>query len=337
MKVLFIGGTGNISMAASRLALQRGMDLYLLNRGNRKVDLPGVKSITADIGKPAEVAKALAGHSWDCVVNWIAFEPTEIERDLELFRGKTRQYIFISSASAYQKPSTSPFITESTPLANPYWEYSRNKIACEERLNKALREEGFPITIVRPSLTYDTVIPVAMGSWDDYTIIDRMKKGKPVVVHGDGASLWTITHADDFAKGIVGLIGHQQVLGHAFHITSDEVLTWDQIYQAVGAAAGVEAKIVHIASDFIVAVAKAAGQGWMEGNFLGDKSVSAIFDNSKIKRFVPEFQATIPFKQGIQRTVKWFEAESSRMKISESNNTMLDRVISAYQKGLDAI
>ena len=337
MKVLFIGGTGNISMAVSRLALQRGMDLYLLNRGNRKVDLPGVKSITADIGKPAEVAKALAGHSWDCVVNWIAFEPAEIERDIELFRGKTKQYIFISSASAYQKPATSPFITESTPLANPYWEYSRNKIACEERLNKALRDEGFPITIVRPSLTYDTVIPVAMGSWDDYTIIDRMKKGKPVVVHGDGASLWTITHADDFAKGFVGLIGHQQVLGHAFHITSDEVLTWDQIYQAVGAAAGVEAKIVHIASDFIVAVAKAAGQGWMEGNFLGDKSVSAIFDNSKIKRFVPEFQATIPFKQGIQRTVKWFEAEPSRMKISESNNTMLDRVISAYQKGLDAI
>lgn len=337
MKVLFIGGTGNISTAVSRLALQRGIDLYLLNRGNRAPDLKGARLLRADIANPKEAEAALASHTWDCVVNWIAFQESDIERDLALFRNRTRQYIFISSASVYQKPATSPFITEGTPLANPYWDYSRSKIACEERLTRALRDEGFPITIVRPSLTYDTVIPVAMGSWDDYTIIDRMKRGKPVIVHGDGTSLWTITHAEDFAKGFLGLIGHQQATGHAFHITSDEVLTWNQIYQAVGAAAGVEPTLIHIASDFIVAAAKAAGQGWMEGNFLGDKSVSAIFDNSKIKRFVPDFRATIPFSEGICRTVRWFEADPARMRISEFNNQLLDRVIGAYQKGVEAI
>lgn len=337
MKVLFIGGTGNISTAVSRLALEKGLDLYLLNRGTRKVELPGAKVITADIANPDEVRRALAGHTWDCVVNWIAFGPQDVERDIALFRGTTAQYILISSASVYQKPCTTPFITESTPLVNPYWAYSRDKIACEERVMRALREEGFPGTIVRPSLTYDTVIPVALGSWDDYTIIDRMKRGQPVVVHGDGTSLWTVTHAEDFAKGFVGLMGHQQALGQAFHITSDEVLTWDQIYQAVAAAAGVEARIIHVASDFIVAVAKRAGQGWMEGNFLGDKSVSVIFDNSKIKRFVPDYKATIPFRQGILRTVRWFESEPSRMRISDFNNAIQDRIIAAYQKGIAAI
>jgi nucleoside-diphosphate-sugar epimerase len=334
MKVLFIGGTGNISTETSRLAVEKGMDLYLLNRGNRKIDIPGAKSLICDISDPKQTATALAGQEWDCVVNWIGFETADVERDIALFKGKTKQYIYISSASAYQKPPKTPFITEETPLENPFWDYSRKKAASEKILTD---EADFPITIVRPSLTYDTVIPVALGSWTDYTIIDRMKQGKPVIVHGDGTSLWTITHSKDFAKGFVGLIGNEAAIGEAFHITSDELLTWDQIYQAVAAAAGVEANIVHVTSDFIGAVAVAQGQDWLVGNFLGDKSVSAIFDNSKIKKFVPEFEATIPFAEGIKETVKWFEADPERMEISDFNNGLIDSILAAYQVGLDAI
>lgn len=324
MRVLFIGGTGNISAASSRLALQRGYELHLLNRGTRKVDLPGARWIQADINDPEAARKILGGETYDAVVNWIAFVPAEIERDIELFRGRTRQYVFISSASAYQKPPSHPVITESTPLYNPVWKYSQEKIACEERLNRAYREEDFPITIVRPSLTYETVIPVAIGGWDDFTIIDRIRRGQKVVVHGDGTSLWTITHSDDFAKGLVGLLGHQQAIGHAFHITSDELLTWNQIYQAVGDAAGVEAQIVHVPSDLIARVDKGRGD-----SLLGDKAYSVIFDNSKIKRFVPDFLATIPFKAGIRRTVEWFEADPDRMRIVGEKNQLIDRILAA--------
>jgi nucleoside-diphosphate-sugar epimerase len=332
MKVLFIGGTGNISTSVSRLALARGVDLYLLNRGTRNIDLPGAKSIVGDINNPAALAKVLNEHQWDVVVNWIAFVPGDITRDMELFAGKTRQYIFISSASAYQKPLSHPFITESTPLANPYWEYSRNKIACEELLLHYYREKGFPVTIVRPSLTYDTVIPLSVGGWTDYTIIDRMKKGGKVVVPGDGTSLWTITHAEDFAKGFVGLLGHQQAIGHSFHITSDEVLTWDQIYQATARAAGVEADIVHVPSDLIAKL-----YPFHLGNLLGDKAVSAIFDNTKIKTFVPEFKATIPYSVGIRRTIKWFEADSKRMALQTSTNEMIDKILTTYNKAFENI
>lgn len=332
MKILFIGGTGNISTAVSNLAIKKGFDLYLLNRGNRKVEIPGAKQIKADISDRKSVVAALANSRWDVVVNWIAFKENDIIRDIELFSGKTKQYIFISSASVYQKPLSFPIITESTPLINPYWDYSRDKIACEERLNRAYRESGFPITIVRPSLTYETVIPVAIGSWEDYTIIDRMKKGKPIIVHGDGSSLWTITHSQDFAKGFIGLLGHQQAIGHAFHITSDEILTWNQIYQDVADAIGVQVNVVHIASDFICDVADTIGQGWMRGNLYGDKAVSAIFDNSKIKSFVPDFVATIPFKVGIKRTIEWFEADPARMVIVEESNNFIDTVIKRYKE-----
>jgi nucleoside-diphosphate-sugar epimerase len=331
MKVLFIGGTGNISTAVSRLTVTKGIELYHLNRGSHKVSVPGVRTLTGDINKKEEVAKILSDHQWDVVVNWIAFSEQDIQRDYELFNGKTKQYIFISSASAYQKPLLYPIVTESTPLKNPYWDYSRNKIACEEKLNQLYREQDFPVTIVRPSLTYDTVIPVAIGSWTDYTIVDRMKKGKKVIVHGDGSSLWTITHADDFAKGFTGLLGHQQAIGQSFHITSDEILTWDQIYQTVAEAVGAKANIVHIASDFICDVADTLGQGWMRGNLMGDKAVSAIFDNSKIKSFVPDFKAVIPFKVGIKRTIDWFEADKSRMVIAEDNNKFIENVIAAYE------
>jgi nucleoside-diphosphate-sugar epimerase len=328
MKVLFIGGTGNISTSVSKLAVQRGIELFLLNRGKRPSSIPGAKSIVGDISKPEECAAALEGHQWDAVVDWIAFEENDIERDYALFKATTKQFLFISSASAYQRPAGSPFVTESTPLGNPFWQYSRNKIACELRLNTHYRDEGFPITIVRPSHTYDTVIPVPIGGWTEYTVVDRMRKGKKIIVHGDGSSLWTITHAEDFAKGFVGLLGHQQAIGHAFHITSDEILTWDQIYQAVAEAAGCKAEIVHIPSDFIGAF----DEGLRE-SLVGDKATSVIFDNSKIKRFVPGFVATIPFKQGIKRTLDWFEADPARRVVKAETNTLMDTIIQQYERG----
>jgi len=262
---------------------------------------------------------------FDAVVDWIAYTAEDIERDLALFRGRTQQFVFISSASAYQKPPLHPILTESTPLYNPFWDYSRNKIACEERLNRAYREEHFPITIVRPSLTYDPNFPIALGGWGCYTLAHRLLNGLPIIVHGDGASLWTVTHAEDFGRGFLGLLGHAQAIGHAFHITSDEVLTWNQIYQTIAEALGVEAKIVHIASDFIARVAPAQA-----GSLLGDKSYSVIFDNSKIKTFVPGFQAAIPFRVGIRRTLAWFAADARRQRVDEAVNAELDSILKAY-------
>jgi nucleoside-diphosphate-sugar epimerase len=332
MKVLFIGGTGNISGACSRLAVENGVELYHMNRGKVNADIPDVvKTITVDIKDKNKMLAKLGDLHFDVVVNFIAYTPDDVRQDIEIFSGRTRQYIFISSASIYQKVGGHPVITESTPLYNPHWQYSRDKIACEDLLNDEFRKNGFPITIVRPSHTYDTVIPVAIGSWTDYTIIDRMKKGQEVIIHGDGTSLWTITHADDFAWAFTGLLGHQQAIGHAFHITSDELLNWNQIYEAVAEAAKADLKAVHIASDFICDVADTIGCEWMRGNLLGDKAVSTIFDNSKIKRFVPGFEAKITFKEGIKRTVQWFEADPSRMVIDEGNNRLIDTVLKAYR------
>jgi nucleoside-diphosphate-sugar epimerase len=325
MKVLFIGGTGFISTAVSRLAVTQGLDLYLLNRGVRQANLPGLQFLTADIHQPQQVQAALGKMQFDVVVDWIAYTPEDIERDLALFRGRVKQYIFISSASAYQKPPTHPVITESTPLVNPYWDYSRNKIACEERLTQAYREEGFPMTIVRPSLTYDPNFPIAIGGWGCYTLADRLKKRQPIIVHGDGTSLWVVTHAEDFGRGFLGLVGNPQAIGHAFHITSDELLTWNQIYQTIAEALGVEARIVHIPSDFIARVAPA-----LAGSLLGDKMWSVMFDNSKIKRFVPGFQAVIPFREGIRRTLAWFEADKSRQRVDEQVNAEMDSILASY-------
>jgi nucleoside-diphosphate-sugar epimerase len=313
MKILFIGGTGIISTACTALAAERGFDLTLLTRGKR--DIPrGVRVLKEDVNSPSLPA-SLADEKFDAVVDWIAFTPADIERDINLFRGRTRQFVFISSASVYQKPATDYLITESTPLANPHWDYSRNKIACEERLMKAYRDEGFPITIVRPSLTY--------------TAVDRMIRGEKLIVPGDGSSLWVITHNTDFAKGFVGLLGHEQAIGHAFHITSDEVLTWDQLYRIVGTAVGVEPKLVHMPSDFIVACLPDK-----EGSLLGDKSVSVVFDNAKIKRFVPGYCATTSFAQGIRRSLAWFNADPSRKLIDKEANATWDELIAAYEQGL---
>ncbi len=329
MKVLFIGGTGNISTPVSEMAVQRGIDLYHLNRGNR-APITGVKSLVADIDKPAELKSALAGHTWDVVVNWIAYTPDQVQRDIDLFHGKTRQYVFISSASCYQKPPVSPIITESTPLKNPHWQYSRDKIACEDLLVKAFREDNFPMTIVRPSHTYYSVFPITLGGWTEYTAVHRMKKGLPVVVQGDGTSLWTVTHARDFGKAFLGLLAHPQAIGEAYHITSDEALTWNQIYTFLGHAAGVEPQIVHIPTAKIMAYADANGFPSEEGNLWGDKAHCALFDNSKIKRLVPEYVATIPFHEGIKETLAWFEADASRMIVNETTNRFLDELIATY-------
>jgi nucleoside-diphosphate-sugar epimerase len=331
MKILFIGGTGIISTASTALAAQRGFEVTLLSRGQHESQLPpGVKTLIADVNDPALVQK-LEHESFDAVVDWIAFTPADIERDLKLFRGRTRQFVFISSTSAYQKPQTHYLMTEATPLANPHWDYARNKIACEERLMQAYREEGFPVTIVRPSLTYgETLVPLVLNSWQkSYTAVDRMIRGQKLVVPGDGTSLWVITHNTDFAKGLVGLLGNEQSIGHAFHITSDEVLTWDQLFRIVGSAVGVEPHLVHIPSDFIFACLPEK-----KGTLIGDKSVSVVFDNSKIKRFVPGYCATTNFTEGVRRSLAWFNADPSRKQIDQQVNDYQDKLIAAYEKGL---
>jgi nucleoside-diphosphate-sugar epimerase len=328
MKALFIGGTGYISTAVTALAVERGIELTLINRGQTKAPVPkGVRVINVDVTDTAAVNRALGTEKFDSVTDWIAFTTEHIERDIALFRDRTRQFIFISSASIYQKPQTHYLITESTPLANPYWDYSRNKIACEELLLKAYREQGFPITIVRPSLTYGiNMVPLAINSWlKQYTIVDRMRKGKPVIVPGDGSSLWVITHNTDFAKGFLGLVGHRQAIGQAFHITTDEVMNWDQFYRITAEAAGVEPNLVHIATDFLVAQVPE----W-EGGLTGDKSVSVVFDNSKIKRFVPDYRATTTWAEGIRRSIAWFDADPARKLIDEAENAKWDKVLAAY-------
>lgn len=330
MRALFIGGTGNISTSVSRLAVERGVELYLLNRGTRGVTIPGAREIKADISKPDEVRKALGSLTFDSVTNWIAFTPAEIERDIALFAGRTGQYVFISSASAYDK-SRGHLITEDTPLANPYWDYSRNKIACEERLMKEYREKAFPFTTVRPSLTYgEKLIPLVVNSWNkSYTIVERMRAGKKIIVPGDGTSLWSITHSDDFAKGFVPLMGHQQAVGQAFHITTDEVLSWNEIYREVGRAIGVEPRLIHIASDTLIKF-----MPWEEGSLHGDKIPSSICDNTKLKRFVPGFTATVTWAEGVRRSIRWFEADKARMQIDTEADALYDSIVAKYESVL---
>ncbi len=322
LRVLFIGGTGNISASAARLCVGRGLELTLLNRGLRDVAIPGVRGIRADVADPAALRAALAGLSWDAVVDWIAFSVEDLERDIELFRGATKQFVFIGTAAAYRKPAPQPVITENSPLENPHWEYARKKIACEARLLRAYREEGFPVTIVRPAHTYDTVIPVPIGGWAEYTIIERLRTGRKIIIHDRGTSLWTMTHAEDFAKGLVGLLGLESAVGEALHITSDEVLTWNRIYGALAEAAGCTANAVYIATSAIV-----EAEPSLEGTLLGDKALDTVFDNAKIKRFVPGFAATIPFQEGIKRTLAWFEADPRRMVVNPATHERMDRII----------
>jgi nucleoside-diphosphate-sugar epimerase len=320
MKVLFIGGTGIISSACSELALQQGIELYLLNRGiNFRLAPAGAISLHADIHQPATVIAALGDQKFDAVVEWIAFTPEHVKADIELFSQRTRQYIFISSASAYQKPPSQVPITENTPLINPYWKYSRNKAACEALLEKAGRVDGFAYTIVRPSHTYDrTLLPFQGG----YTTVARMRAGKPVVVHGDGTSLWTMTHHRDFAVGLVGLLGNLQAIGQSYHITSDEWLSWNQIYTIVAQAAGAEPNLVHVPTELIARVDKEWGD-----SLLGDKAHSMIFDNSKIRQIVPGFQPEIPFSQGAREIMAWYDEDARRQLVDQHNDNVQDQLI----------
>ncbi len=306
MKVLLIGGTGTISSAITELLIESGWEVYLLNRGNR--ELPkGAKQLVADIGDETGVSHAVKGMQFDVVANFRAFTPVDVERDIRVFQGITSQYMFISSASAYQKPARSPYITESTPLVNPYWQYSRDKAASEEILMSHHRNDGFPVTIVRPSHTYNREsLPVAIhgnkGSWQ---VIKRMLEGKPVLIHGDGSSLWTLTHSRDFAAGFVGLMGNIHAIGHAVHITSDESLTWNQVYESVANALGVKHHPFYAPSDLIAEAGKAYGYDF-EGALLGDKAATVIFDNSKLKRLVPGFAAKTRFDVGVRESVEYY-------------------------------
>lgn len=333
MKILMIGGTGTISSAITRQLAESGHDLWLLNRGNRKDEVPaGVKQLIADVNDEAEVLRQIGSEFFDAVCEFIGFLPSQVERDLRLFAGRTRQYVYISSASAYHKPVASPVITEGTSLANPYWQYSRDKIACEELLMREYREKGFPVTIVRPSHTYsERAVPLSVhglkGSWQ---VISRMLAGKPVIIHGDGSSLWTLTWNADFARGFVGLLGNPKAIGEAFQIMSDESLTWNQIYQCVADALGVPLRACHVASEFLAAVAP---REWdFTGNLLGDKAATVVFDCTKLKRAVPGFQCTTPFHQGVRRCIDHLTAHPELQMEDPEFDVWCDRVIEAQQK-----
>ncbi len=332
MRVLFIGGTGNLSYDSSLRALSQGIELYHLNRGTRpEKKLDGVRTLTADIGDEAAVRAAIGKLEFDVVVDFIAFTTDQVERDLRLFRGRTGQYVFISSASAYRKPAVHHVITEATPLINPAWDYSRNKIACERLLESEGRESGFPITIVRPSHTYSAGwIPTAWTS-SDFTVAARMLAGKEVVVHGDGQSLWTLTHTRDFAVGLVGLLGNPAAIGEAVQITGNEALTWESIHRTIAAILGVEPRIVHVPSDFIATVNPEIGQ-----HFLGDKAWSSVFDCSKLKRLVPAFRTTIPFHQGMRESIEWYLADPRRQVTNQDMDAVIEKVLAAWKRAMAA-
>ena len=333
MKALFIGGTGTISTAiVRRLAEKLGWEVWLLNRGNRAVP-EGVHQIIADISDETDVAQKLEGMEFDVVNEFIGFVPEQVERDYRLFRGKTKQYIFISSASAYHKPAASYIITEGTTLANPHWEYSRNKIACEEFLMKKYREEGFPVTIVRPSHTYDERnVPLGVhGKKGFYQVIRRMLDGKPVIIQGDGSSLWTATFNTDFAIGYTGLMGNRHAIGEAFQITGDETLTWDQIYQTIADALGVKLNAYHVSSDFLSAAGDKYGFDF-EGSLTGDKSVSVVFDNRKLKRVVPDMKTTVRFDQGVRIALDYVLSHPECQVEDPEFDAWCDRVITALEE-----
>lgn len=335
MKALFIGGTGTISTAISTRLLEEGNELWLINRGNRNSALPaGARIIQADINNEAEVAAHLESQTFDVVADFIAFTTEHIQRDYRLFHGRTKQYIYISSASAYQKPLSDYRINEGTPLANPYWEYSRNKIAGEELLMKLYREEKFPITIVRPSHTYsERSIPLGIhGPGGSYQVIKRMLEGKKVLIQGDGTSLWTMTFNTDFAKGFIGLMGNIHAIGEAVQITSDETLTWNQIYETIADALGVELKVCHVSSEFLTASSPA---GWdLTGSLLGDKSHSVVFDNRKLKRLVPDYTATVRFDQGIRRSVEYILSHPECQKEDTAFDRWCDNVVAAQEEAV---
>ncbi|MBN1891608.1 MAG: SDR family oxidoreductase [Clostridiales bacterium] len=325
MKALFIGGTGTISMSITRALAETDWDLTLVNRGNRLEHVPGnIRQITCDINDEEELLSLIGDEDFDVVADFIAFVPEQVHRDVRLFEGRCKQYIFISSASVYQKPLSHYAVTESTPISNPFWQYSQAKIACEDYLVRQYRQSGFPITIVRPSHTYaDGSVPLSFhspkGCW---TEIERMRNGDPVILHGDGSSLWTVTHSIDFAKGFIGLMGNIHAIGEAVHITSDEALTWNQIYMSIGKALGVDPKIAHVSTDMLVRLDSS-----LDGPLNGDKAHSVVFDNSKIKRLVPGFTATIRFDEGIRQSIEVLLERPELQVYDPDWNAWIDKVL----------
>lgn len=326
LKVLFIGGTGVISSGCAPLVVERGDELYVLNRGRTggvRPLPPAARALAADVRDPESVRAAVAGHEFDVVVDWVAYTPEHVRLDLDLFEGRIGQYVFISSASAYQTPPARQPVRESTPLRNPFWRYSRDKIACEDQLTAAYRDRGFPATIVRPSHTYDRTLVPFDGGW---TVPARMRQGREVVVHGDGTSLWTLTHHTDFARGFVPLLGHPRAVGDAFHITGDDVLTWNQIAESLAVALGVEPRIVHVPSDAIAA----ADPEWGAG-LLGDKAHSMVFDNAKVRALVPDFRPTIPFERGAREIVDWHLADPARQTVDPALDKVMDDLVATHR------
>ena len=328
MKLLFLGGTGNISTACVELAAERGHDVTIVNRGRTPSRLRGsVRVVAGDRDDGAGLRRLAEATRFDAVVDFLGYRPEQVETAIDAFAGRMGQYVFISTAAAYEKPVVNYIVTEATPLGNPFWEYARQKIACEERLGRARQESGFPVTVVRPSYTYGpTWIPSGFGG-QDYTVVDRMRRGLPIVCHGDGTSLWVMTAASDFAAGLLGLLGNPGAAGEAFHITSDEVLTWQAIYGVIAQAAGAEPKLVHVPSQLIASLYPERG-----GSLLGDKAWSVVFDNTKIRRFVPEYRARVSFAEGMARSMAWLDADPAHRIVSEETNRRIDRVIAAQRR-----
>jgi len=326
MKILFLGGTGLISNACSRIGTAKGMDITILNRSrNHRFPFPeGVKSMVADVSDEIQLTAIMSDHKFDVVVDWIAYTPEDIERDLRVFSGRTGQFIFISSASAYQKPPQSLVVTEETPLSNPFWKYSRDKIACEADLMRAYRESNFPVTIVRPSLTYgEGQLPLVMNSWNHpYTIIDRIRRNKPIIIPGDGESLWVMTYNEDFAEGFLPLLGNQSAIGQSFHITSEEVLSWNAVFEQFLNSINLEAELAHVPVEIVVRMFPE-----FEGTLIGDKTNSIIFDNSKIRSIAPDFRCKVPWQVGIKRSYDWLMDHPENQTIDHELNQILDQLL----------
>jgi nucleoside-diphosphate-sugar epimerase len=332
MRVLFLGGTGNISTACVEHALARGHGVGILTRGQRPSPFgPWVEVLHGDRDDPAALGKAAEGR-WDAVVDFLAYTPAQVDLAVDAFAGRTGQYVFIGTVATYDKPNAPLPFTEDAPLANPHWEYARLKIACERRVREAHRERALPITIVRPSYTYGpTWIPSGFGG-QDYTVVDRMRRGLPVVCHGDGTALWGMTHSSDFAVGLVGLLGRPEAIGEAFHVTTDEVLTWNAIYETIARAAGAEARLVHVPSALIAAIVPDRG-----ASLLGDKAHSSVFDNAKVRRIVPEFQPKVTFAEGVARSIAWFDEDPARRVVSPAANENIERVLAASGRAWEGL
>ena len=338
MKILMIGGTGTISSAITRQLAAAGHDLWLLNRGTRKDEVPeNVKQVIVDINDEQRVKELLGDNHFDAVCEFIGFVTSQVERDIRLFAGRTHQYVYISSASAYNKPARNHIITEGTTLANPHWQYSRDKIACEELLMKAYREDGFPVTIVRPSHTYcERGVPLSIhgpkGSWP---VLKRMMEGKPVLIHGDGSSLWTLTWNEDFARGFIGLLGNPRAIGEAFQIMSDETLSWTQVYSCVAQALNVELHPYYVSSAFLAAVCPKEYD--LEGNLLGDKALTVAFDCTKLKLAVPGFCATTRFDEGVRHCIAYLLAHPELQVDDPEFDAWCDRVIEVQEAAKQAM